>query len=81
MKEIKTGENAVPTTDGGPLAAVRDFDIPNPFKVKTVLDFELCVGLEELKQTVHEINRCGFVFLTATQSGEAYTVFFWRHLV
>lgn len=60
--------------------AIRNFDIPNPFKSKTIVDFEMCVGLDELKSTIHEINRCGYVFLTATQSGDIYTVFFWRHL-
>lgn len=63
-----------------PLDEIRNFDIPNPFKPRTVADFELCVGVEELKSTIAEINRCGFVFLTATQSGDVYTVFFWRYL-
>lgn len=53
---------------------------PIPLKSKTIVDFEMCVGLDELKSTIHEINRCGYVFLTATQSGDIYTVFFWRHL-
>lgn len=65
--------------DEARLDAIRNFDIPNPFKPKTVVDFELCVDIEELRHTIHEINRCGFVFLTATQSGDVYTVFFWRH--
>lgn len=51
------------------LNAIQNFDIPNPFKTKTIVDFQLCVGIEELKETLHEINKCGFVFLTATQSG------------
>lgn len=60
--------------------AIEDYDIPNPFKPRTIVDFELCVGVEELKETLHRINRAGFVFLTATQDGDMYTVFFWRHL-
>lgn len=63
-----------------PLEEIRNFDIPNPFKSKTIVDFEMCVGLDELKSTIHEINRCGYVFLTATQSGDIYTVFFRRQL-
>lgn len=62
------------------LEAIHYFDIPNPFKSKTIVDFEMCVGLDELKSTIHEINRCGYVFLTATQSGDIYTVFFRRQL-
>ena len=62
------------------LDEIRNFDIPNPFKSRTIVDFQLCVGIEELKETLCEINRCGFVFLTATQFGEEYTVFFWRHV-
>lgn len=57
---------------------IRSFDIPNPFKIKTIVDFELCVGLDELRETVHTINRCGYTFLTATQDGDTYTVFFRR---
>ena len=63
------------------LDEIRNFDIPNPFKPKTIVDFQLRVGTEELKETLHEINKCGYVFLTATQSDEVYTVFFWRHAV
>lgn len=62
------------------LNAIQNFDIPNPFKTKTIVDFQLCVGIEELKETLYEINKCGFVFLAATQSGDVYTVFFWRHV-
>lgn len=64
-----------------PLVDIRNFDIPNPFKSRSIVDFELCVGLEELKETIHEINRCGYAFLAVTQDGESYTVFFRRHIV
>ena len=60
--------------------AIEEFDIPNPFKPRTVVDFVICEGKNGLTDALHEINRCGFVFLTATQNGEWYTVFFWRHL-
>lgn len=56
------------------------FDLPNPFRPRTVVDFAICLGKDGLKKVIHEINSSGFVFLTATQSGEWYTVFFWRHL-
>ena len=58
--------------------AIQEFDIPNPFKCGPVVDFCLCVGLEELKETIHNINLSGYIFLTATQDGETYTVFFRR---
>lgn len=46
-----------------------------------VVDFERCVGVEELKQTLAEINDSPrYVFETATQDGEVYTVFFRRYL-
>ena len=62
-------------------SAIENYDLPNPFKARTVVDFTLCVGTGELKETLHEINRSGFVFLTATQSEDVYTVFFWRHIL
>lgn len=43
-----------------------------------VIDFEFCVGREELKQTIVEINRMDYVFAGATQDGDTYTVFFRR---
>lgn len=61
-------------------AEILGFDFPNPFKPKTVVDFTVCSGREGLAEALHEINRSGFVFLTATQFGEEYTIFFWRHL-
>ena len=45
-----------------------------------VVDYELCVGTEGLKQTLAEINRLDYTFLAATQAGEVYTVFFRRYL-
>ena len=45
------------------LNAIQNFDIPNPFKTKTIVDFQLCVGIEELKETLYEINKCGFVLI------------------
>lgn len=57
---------------------IKNLDIPNPFKMRAAVDIELCVGIEELKETLHKINRYGYIFLTATQDGETYTVFFRR---
>ena len=57
---------------------IKDFDIPNPFKMRAVVDIEFCVGIEELKETLHVINQCEYTFITATQDGDTYTVFFRR---
>lgn len=56
------------------------FDLPNPFRPRTVVDFAVCSGKEGLAEALGEINSNGFVFLCATQSADEYTVFFWRHL-
>lgn len=45
-----------------------------------VVDFEICEGRAALEQTLAEINREDYIFLTATQNGETYTVFFGRCL-
>lgn len=60
--------------------AIEEFDLPNPFCPRTVVDFVICCGKDGLTKALHGINCSGSVFLTATQSGEWYTVFFWRHL-
>lgn len=57
---------------------IQNFDIPNPFKPRVVVDFVLCNGLEELKETIHKLNVSSQAFLSATQEGEVYTVFFRR---
>ena len=54
------------------------FDIPSPIKIRPVVDFQLCVGIEELRETLYFINQYGYTFLTATQNDEVYTVFFRR---
>ena len=41
-------------------------------------DFELCVGLDELKETIQAINEQGYNLVCATQNGDIYTVFFRR---
>lgn len=43
---------------------------------RTFCDFELCVGTDELKRTLHNINYSGFDLITVTQDGDVYTVFF-----
>lgn len=41
-------------------------------------DFELCVGVDELKETLHTINMRGYALICVTQSADVYTVFFGR---
>lgn len=43
-----------------------------------IYDFEMCVGVEELKETMDVINHHGYDLISVTQSGEVYTVFFRR---
>lgn len=57
---------------------IENFDIPNPFKPRSLVDFELCIGLDELRETIHNINVSGYTFLVVTQDREIYTVFFRR---
>ena len=61
---------------------ILNFDLPNPFlqAPQSIVDYELCVGTGELRQTLLEINRTGAAFLCATQDGEVYTVFFRRRV-
>ena len=60
--------------------AIMNFDLPNPLKrlPRRLVDYQLCVGTEELRETLHEINRQGYGFLCATQQEDVYTVFFLR---
>lgn len=57
---------------------ILNFDIPNPMKrlPRSLVDFQLCVGTEELSEILYEINRQGYGFLCATQHEDVYTVFF-----
>lgn len=41
-------------------------------------DIEICVGVEELKKTLHIINSCGWQIVGFTQNEEVYTVLFRR---
>ena len=43
-----------------------------------VYDIEICVGVEELKRTLHIINNCGWPIVAMTQNEEVYTVLFRR---
>lgn len=43
-----------------------------------IYDFEVCVGVEGLKQIMDDINYHGYDLISVTQSGEIYTVFFRR---
>lgn len=45
---------------------------------RPLYDFQLCVGLVELKRTISEINRTNCLIRAVTQDGEIYTVFFER---
>lgn len=58
--------------------SIENFDIPNPFRSRTVVDFAICLGMDGQAKVIHKINCSGFLFLTATQSGDWYTVFFRR---
>jgi len=58
--------------------SIENFDIPNPFRSRSVVDFAICQGMGGLAKVIHEINHSGFCFLTVTQSGDWYTVFFRR---
>lgn len=52
---------------------------PNFLNSWFVYDFELCAGLEELKQTISTINRRGYDLISVTQDiAGVYTVFFKR---
>lgn len=41
-------------------------------------DFELCVGVDELKETIGVINDRGYDLVSVTQYEEVFTVFFRR---
>lgn len=43
-----------------------------------VYDIEICVGVEELKRTLHIINNCGWPIVSMTQNEEVYTILFRR---
>lgn len=43
-----------------------------------VYDFEICIGVEELKQTLAKINYHGYDIVAVTQTMDKYTVFFRR---
>lgn len=63
------------------VADIKNFDIPNPFRIRIIYDFELCVGVDELKETIREINQRGYSLIGVTQHEETYTVFFRRNTV
>ena len=49
-----------------------------PYLSQYVCDFEICCSVEELRRTLDLINKYRYHLSTVTQSGEVYTVFFWR---
>lgn len=49
-----------------------------PYITQYVWDFEICCSVEELRRTLDLINKYRYQLSTITQSGEVYTVFFWR---
>lgn len=49
-----------------------------PYITQHVCDFEICCSVEELRRTLDLINKYRYQLSTITQSGEVYTVFFWR---
>lgn len=49
------------------------------FGGRFLYDFELCADLQELKQTLNDINRLAYELISVTQDGGGvYTVFFKR---
>lgn len=44
----------------------------------SVYDIEICVGVEELKRSLHIINNCGWPIVSMTQNEEVYTILFKR---
>lgn len=55
--------------------AHRDLSFP---AYRFIYDFEFCVGLDELKQTIRTINDNGYNLVCVTQCEDTYTVFFRR---
>lgn len=50
-----------------------------PLLERTVIyDLDLCVGLDELRETIGVINSEGYLLICVTQSEDTYTVFFGR---
>ena len=43
-----------------------------------VYDFEICIGVDELKRALAKINYHGFDIVAVTQTMDKYTVFFRR---
>ena len=43
-----------------------------------VTDFQQCTGEDGLKKVLAGIDRLGYLFSAATQSGDVYTIFFRR---
>ena len=45
---------------------------------KAIYDFAYCVGLDELKRTIHLINESRWEIISMTQNQEEYTILFRR---
>lgn len=48
------------------------------YRPACLYDLERCVGLDELKLTIHSINRCGWTIVSMTQYEDVYTILFRR---
>ena len=48
------------------------------FQPAFLYDFELCVGTDELKETIRTINNRGYNLVCVSQHEDIYTVFFRR---
>lgn len=53
---------------------------PEQSNVRCVYDFEVCIGVEELKLKLSKINSFGFELVSVTQTMDKYTLFFRRPL-
>ena len=52
--------------------------ICRPPAIRRVCDFQVCIGVDELKQTLRTINDSRWAVISVTQFEEEYTVFFVR---
>lgn len=46
--------------------------------MRVLYDFAYCVGLDELKNAIHQINESRWEIISMTQNQEEYTILFRR---
>lgn len=71
VKQIRKEPEHVPASESSVQSLVA---------VRFVYDFEYCLTLSELKETIQYINEQRFVLVNVTQCNQIYTVFFRRML-